>query len=150
MTISQISIQARVIREVQGHCLRQLPQEGCGILAGRKKQITCFFPIPNQDHSPDTFSFEPRTYLDTIRKMRTKKLDWLGVVHSHPETEPYPSSLDIANWHYPELSYWILSLKSQRCRLSAYIIQNGHVTPISYRIVTNRCEENDLDRGEQQ
>ncbi|WP_169713820.1 Mov34/MPN/PAD-1 family protein [Paludifilum halophilum] len=138
MVSSHLSIQVRVIRAVHWHCLQLLPKEGCGILAGQAPTITRFFPIPNRDNSNQTFSFDPRAYLDTIRKMRREGLDWLGIVHSHPDTEPYPSARDITHWHYPELSHWILSLRDRRPRLSAYYIQHGRVIPVMYQVLTDR------------
>jgi proteasome lid subunit RPN8/RPN11 len=138
VTRQVLSIRAAVVDQLRQHCLNQLPNEACGILAGQDQEITHFFPIPNLDQSPCSFQFEPRTYLDTIREMRKQELDWIGVVHSHPNMEPVPSAKDLANWHYPEKSYWILSLKGEQSRLSAYYIQKEKVVPVMYQIIVDR------------
>ncbi|MFD1426819.1 proteasome lid subunit RPN8/RPN11 [Kroppenstedtia sanguinis] len=134
MALPTISIRQDVILQIEKHCLRELPREGCGLLAGQGREITRFFPIPNQDPDPDSFSFEPRTYLETLKEMRRQTLEPLGMVHSHPRSDPWPSAKDIREWHYPELTSWILSLKQAEPRLSAYCIQGGQVDPVMYLV----------------
>ncbi len=131
-----LSIHASVVCQIQQHCLEELPAEGCGILAGSGQVIDRFFPIPNLDNSPDSFQFEPRAYINTVRLMRQEKLDWIGVVHSHPNAPPYPSARDLANWHYPEKSYWILSLEEAPYSLCAYQIKEGQIIPLQYEILS--------------
>lgn len=138
MAVSHLAIQMQVILHIRHHCQEALPEEGCGILAGSDCAITHFFPIPNQDASPRSFSFEPRAYLEAIRRMRNEGLTWLGIVHSHPQTDPIPSARDISQWHYPDLTHWILSLKEKEPRLSAYRIQNGRVTPVIYQVLAGQ------------
>ncbi|MDA8354249.1 MAG: M67 family metallopeptidase [Firmicutes bacterium] len=134
MAIPTITIGADVIRELEAHCLREKPFEGCGILAGSGNRITRFFPIPNRDRSPHSFSFEPRAYLSTLKQVRQEQLELLGIVHSHPCTDPHPSTRDIREWHYPQLISWILSLKGDQPRLSAYYIRDGQVIPVIYLV----------------
>lgn len=134
MALSTLSIQRDVIRRIEKHCRQEWPWEGCGILAGHGREITRFFPISNQDASPHSFSFEPRAYLEALKEMRRLGLGFLGIVHSHPCSDPWPSTKDIREWHYPELTSWILSLKNDEPRLSAYCIQNGEVVPVMYLV----------------
>ncbi|GGA42939.1 hypothetical protein GCM10007416_14980 [Kroppenstedtia guangzhouensis] len=134
MALLTISIRSDVIHQIERHCLRELPREGCGLLAGHGREITRFFPIPNRDACLHSFSFEPRAYLETLKEMRRLGLDLLGIVHSHPCSDPRPSAKDIQEWHYPELTSWILSLKNHEPRLSAYCIQNGEVFPVMYLV----------------
>ncbi|PTX64313.1 proteasome lid subunit RPN8/RPN11 [Melghirimyces profundicolus] len=135
MAFSTITIRSDVITDIEDHCLREKPREGCGILAGSGREITRFFPIPNQDMSPRSFSFEPKAYLETLKEMRRLELELLGILHSHPHTDPYPSARDTREWHYPELISWILSLKGEKPRLSAYTIKNGRIFPVIYLVV---------------
>ncbi|MFC4076216.1 Mov34/MPN/PAD-1 family protein [Salinithrix halophila] len=139
ITLSKgITIQAGVIQALEDHCRQQIPKEGCGILAGSGEEISRFFPIPNQDDSTRSFSFEPRAYLETLKDIRRQDLEWLGILHSHPHTDPYPSLRDVNQWYYPELLSWILSFKGHQPRLSAYFIRDRQITPVIYRVVPNR------------
>jgi proteasome lid subunit RPN8/RPN11 len=134
---SYLSIHAGVIRQLQEYCQRLFPLEGVGILAGREGVITHFFPIPTQSDCPCSLEFEPGAYLDAIKQMRALQLDWLGIFHSHPHTQAYPSSRDRTGWHLPDKSFWILSLKDAEFRLCAYYIQNESVCPVIYEIIGN-------------
>jgi [CysO sulfur-carrier protein]-S-L-cysteine hydrolase len=140
LTPPHVSIHSRVISEIEHHCRKQLPREGCGILAGQDCEITHFFPIPNQDENPRSFSFDPQVFVHTLRRMRELHLSWLGILHSHPRTAPYPSRRDIHQWQYPDLTSWILSLHGNRPALSAFWIQNGRVIPVLYQVIADRMK----------
>ncbi|SDX04208.1 Proteasome lid subunit RPN8/RPN11, contains Jab1/MPN metalloenzyme (JAMM) motif [Marininema mesophilum] len=132
--LDRITIKRGVVQALQEYCTQQLPQEGCGILAGMGPEISRFYPVVNQDESSQSYSFEPRSYIHALKEMRDSKLDWLGIVHSHPNTAAVPSSRDIQEWHHPELMCWILSIKEDP-KLSAFLIRGGTFTPVSYQIV---------------
>ncbi|MBA4493621.1 M67 family metallopeptidase [Paenactinomyces guangxiensis] len=134
MKPSYLSIRASVIVQIKTYCYERLPQEGYGILAGQTTEITHFFPVPCQNNWPCAYEFEPRAYLETIKKMRDKQLLWLGIVHSHPLTNAYPSTRDLTSWPFSDKSCWILSFKGSAHQLSAYYIQKNKVIPIMYRI----------------
>ncbi|SFS64433.1 JAB domain-containing protein [Marininema halotolerans] len=118
---------------LQEHCVNQLPQEGCGILAGSGREITSFFPVKNQEERTNAYSFEARSYLTALKEIRNQAIQWIGIIHSHPNTEPYPSFEDIARWPDPMLTCWILSLKEQP-NLAAFSIREGTCLPIPYRV----------------
>ncbi|WP_353963346.1 Mov34/MPN/PAD-1 family protein [Tepidibacillus marianensis] len=56
----------------------------------------------------------------------------MGVIHSHPTSKAYPSSVDIHNWFYPELSYWIYSFLENQ--LKVYTIVKGQVKELPYSL----------------
>jgi proteasome lid subunit RPN8/RPN11 len=39
--------------------------------------------------------------------------EFLGVYHSHPGTRAQPSDRDVEEFHYRQVSYWILSLQEK-------------------------------------
>ncbi|SFI89516.1 Mov34/MPN/PAD-1 family protein [Thermoflavimicrobium dichotomicum] len=135
MPLSYFSIDSHVIKDIENYCHSQLPFQGYGILAGQAQRITHFFPITNTNACPCSFEFDPRAYLEIIKKLRDHRLDWIGIVHSHPLTEAYPSIRDLNQWCYQEKSCWILSFKEKELKLCAYYIQSGQVTPIIYEIL---------------
>jgi proteasome lid subunit RPN8/RPN11 len=131
-----LSIQSSTIQKIKEYCYNQLPSEGYGFLAGTNQVITHFFPIEHVNQGTCTFEFDPSAYLHNIKKMRDLKLDWLGIVHSHPHQPAYPSSRDQRYWHLPEKSCWIITFKSKEdFQLSAYYIKNHEVIPIIYEII---------------
>jgi proteasome lid subunit RPN8/RPN11 len=130
-----LTIQTHVIRQMREYCLSQYPLDGYGFLAGQGSVITHFFPISSENTCPCALEFEPRAYLETIKQIRELKLEWLGVVHSHPHSDAYPSARDLAGWHFENKSFWILSLKNPDIQLCAFYILKKRVIPIFYEIV---------------
>jgi proteasome lid subunit RPN8/RPN11 len=133
---SYFSIRASVIHQIRDYSVLQLPLQSYGILAGRAQEITHFFPIISyQNNCLCSFEFEPRTYLEIIKQIRDLRLEWLGMVHSHPHSYAYPSSRDQTEWHFNDKSCWILSLKGSDYQLSAYYIHPDHIVPVIYEII---------------
>jgi proteasome lid subunit RPN8/RPN11 len=98
----------------------ELPNECCGLLAGRVEIKPCGpvglvlrrFPLVNEKASPIEFFSEPRSLLDAHKAMRAEGLEILSIYHSHPTTRPVPSRKDVGqNFHGPEVVHLIISLK---------------------------------------
>lgn len=132
---SYFTIHHYVINEIQDYCLEKYPNEGYGFLAGRHSTITHFFPVPCQNHLPCSLELEPRVYFNIIKKMRYNHLEWLGIMHSHPLTRPYPSKRDLSGWTFQDKSFWILSLKDKELQLCAYHIKNNNVIPLMFKVI---------------
>ncbi|MFV9511606.1 Mov34/MPN/PAD-1 family protein [Tepidibacillus sp. LV47] len=114
----------------------QYPNESCGILVSSldDQHINEFIPIPNQSLNPGhEFEFEPSAFIQALYQIEGVKKEWIGVIHSHPTSKAYPSFIDIQNWFYPKLSYWIYSCLENQ--LKAYTIVKEKVREIPYRIL---------------
>ncbi|MCF6092387.1 M67 family metallopeptidase [Microaerobacter geothermalis] len=86
------------------------PHEFCAILGGEKAEITRLYPLKNIAAEPERFfKWSPQEFIQQWKRIMQDQLEWVGVIHSHPHGKPYPSHADHLNWHYPQLSYWILS-----------------------------------------
>lgn len=135
MKPSYYSIRHPILCAIKEYCLDQYPQEGYGFLAGRETMITHFFPVQSQNHCSCSWELEPRSYLDIIKQIRHLQLDWLGVVHSHPVSQAYPSARDLTGWHFHDKSLWILSLKNKEIQLCPYYIRGKEIHPIMFEII---------------
>lgn len=89
------------------------PQEACGILSGRGASIEKFFPVSNTDQSGQTFFMDPREQLKVMKEIRNLDQEFLGIYHSHLESEAYPSQHDVDLAFYPDVSYVIVSIKDR-------------------------------------
>ncbi len=102
------------------------PLEICGLLAGDKDantksdlQVLAVYPIESDDKSALTYTINAKGYMDAERSARAKNLKIIGIYHTHPATEPYPSKTDVARAHwgdtpdllFPDFSYLIVSLR---------------------------------------
>ena len=117
---------------ILNHCLGQLPNEACGLLAGRvagnKKTVEKIYLLSNIDQSPKHFSMEPQEQFGAIKDMRAKDLILLGNFHSHPGSPARPSEEDIRLAFEPDKSYLILSLAEENPILKSFMIINRQVT----------------------
>ena len=95
----------------------QLPNEACGILAGNGNDITHYIPMTNIDESPEHFSFDMKEAFKAHKQMRKDGLEYLAVIHSHPETPARPSIEDIRLAFDSSKFYLILSMvKNAGCK----------------------------------
>jgi len=56
---------------------------------------------------------EPQAQIDTLRCMRERDETLFAIYHSHPDTPPSPSALDLEQPGYPEALYLIISLNTR-------------------------------------
>ena len=99
---------------IVSHARSQLPNEACGLIAGRidgdDKTILKIYLLTNVDHSPEHFSLDPKEQLAAVKDMRQNGYVPLGNWHSHPETPSRPSDEDKRLAYDSKASYMILSL----------------------------------------
>ena len=85
--------------------------EICGLLAGGDGTITNVLPARNVLASATKYEIDPPEILKLIREIREQGLEFLGIYHSHPNTENAPSPTDIERAYYPDAAYFIISPK---------------------------------------
>ena len=128
-----LTISKQVVDEFIQYATKNYPKEACGMLLRSVggQTIEQFIPIPNASPNPiHEFEFEPKSFIRALHIIENEKKEWVGVIHSHPTSIAYPSSIDIQNWFYPELSYWIYSLSEQD--LKAYSIRDRGIQPYPF------------------
>jgi proteasome lid subunit RPN8/RPN11 len=113
------------------HARRNLPNEACGLIAGRDdngdRVIEKIYLLTNTDMSPEHFSIDPREHLASVKDMRALGLTPLGNWHSHPSTPSRPSAEDIKLARDSNASYLILSLAEDTPVLRGFHIEGGAV-----------------------
>ncbi len=98
------------------------PNECCGLLLGSGDEVRHVFPGRNTHMSPKTYEMDPRDQLRAFQMMDARGWDLVGIYHSHPATEAYPSTTDRAKALYPDARYVIISLASDAPRVRAFRI----------------------------
>lgn len=128
-----IRLRQRDYDAIIAHAKAGLPNESCGLLAGKAengiKTVEKVYPLSNPDQSPEHFSIGPKEQLAAIKDMRSLNLLPLGNFHSHPSTPARPSEEDIRLAYDRKASYLILSLAEKTPVLKAFAIADGAVTP---------------------
>src|SRR6185369_8481754 len=97
-----IEIPADIKEQMIGHSMSELPNEACGLLAGTDGRVERFYAIRNQDESPKTYRLDGREHLLAEKDMEERGLDFIGVFHSHTESEAYPSATDRRRAFWPD------------------------------------------------
>jgi proteasome lid subunit RPN8/RPN11 len=110
--------------------------ECCGLLAGRDAVISAILPAKNALQSPKAYEIAPQELFDLFRRIRSERLEHLGIYHSHPNDENDPSPLDIERAFYPDSVYLIISMRPAASRpIRAFRIVEGQARELSLQII---------------
>lgn len=102
---------------IVNHALNCLPNEACGLIAGKvnddTKYIEKVYLLTNVDSSNEHFSMDPKEQLAAIKDIRSNNFVLLGNFHSHPQSPSRPSEEDKRLAFDTKLYYLILSLMNK-------------------------------------
>jgi len=115
---------------VLAHVQSCLPEEGCGLLGGRRGRVDQVIPVTNADHSPVRFRMEPREQIEAMVSLEESGLELVGIYHSHPDGPSGPSPIDLAEAAYPEAVHLILSSANAGWEGRAFRIRDGRGSEI--------------------
>jgi proteasome lid subunit RPN8/RPN11 len=129
-----ISLKASDYRRIVEHARAGLPNEACGLIAGRLegdvKHVEKIYLLDNPDACPEHFSIPPKAQLEVVRDMRALGLIPLGNFHSHPSTPARPSDEDISLAYDASASCCILSLAGEEPVLKCFLIDRAARTTV--------------------
>ena len=72
----------------------QKPNESCAILFGKNNQVLDVFLTENIDESPVNFTISNKQLIEGYKIAEDKKMDVIGIFHSHPNSDAFPSNTD--------------------------------------------------------
>ena len=72
----------------------QKPNESCALLFGRDSTVMDLFLAENIEKSPVNFTISNEQLIEGYRIAEEKKMEVIGIFHSHPDSEAYPSNTD--------------------------------------------------------
>ncbi|MGD8299343.1 MAG: M67 family metallopeptidase [Nitrosopumilaceae archaeon] len=111
---------------LSNHAEQENPNESCAILFGEKTQETTrvnkIFLTQNIEQSPVNFTISAEQRLEADKIERESKMKIIGIFHSHPNSEAYPSNIDKK---FMELNpgVWIIFSGVSK-DFKAYILEN--------------------------
>jgi len=121
-------------QEMLNHVEKQVPLEGCGLLAGKKDRVENVIVVQNQAQSPVRFVMDPYEQLQAFNWIEAHGLDLLGIFHSHPAGPETTSVTDIAEAAY-EVIHLIWSRTKGHWPARGFWIEAGLATEVSLQIV---------------
>ena len=72
----------------------QKPNESCAILFGKDDQVLDLFLTENIENSPVNFTISNKQLIEAYKTAEEKKMEVVGIFHSHPGSDAYPSNTD--------------------------------------------------------
>ncbi len=76
------------------HSENQKPNESCAILFGRNDQVLDLFLTENIEKSPVNFTISNEQLIEGYKIAEEKEMEVIGIFHSHPDSDAYPSNTD--------------------------------------------------------
>ena len=137
-----VRIHETVLRTIAAHAQREAPNECCGLLVGTPAVIDEAVATQNVLAHPSQYQIDPEQHIAVNRRLRGTPRSIIGAYHSHPRTEAVPSPRDIAEAHYPEFIWLIVSLAGVTPDFRAYEIVDG--TAARAEIVRIKGKDPDL------
>ena len=117
------------VDEMIAHAKEDVPNECCGIIAGKDGAATKLYRAINAEASPFRYSVDPKDLLRIYRDLDSNGWDVFVIYHSHTHTEAYPSKTDVLLAAWEDALYVIVSLEDDdKPVVRAFRITDGNVT----------------------
>ena len=121
-------IPAAMRDEIVAHARAGMPNEACGIIAGRDGTAERFFPAESDEPSPFYYRIEARDQIRIMNEIDDAGLDLIGIYHSHTSSPAFPSRTDAEQAFWPDATYVIVSLANPEADVRGYRIADMDVT----------------------
>ena len=101
------------------HAEATYPNECCGVMLGSTdetgKNVSVAIALENASAGPQAARYEirPEDLLAADREARSRKLELIGIYHSHPDCDAYFSDTDLKN-SCPWYSFVVISVQAGR------------------------------------
>jgi proteasome lid subunit RPN8/RPN11 len=124
--LQKIIISTSFRENLAQHANKQDPYEACAILLGNTNEETWetteIFLTENTDRSEINFTVSNEQLLEGYNKAEENGLSVVGIFHSHPKSEPSPSTTDIKFMKGNPVPWVIYSGLTQE--MKAYILES--------------------------
>ncbi len=132
-------IAPELAQELVDHALADLPNECCGMIAGRGGTATRVLRASNSEGSPFMYVMDPREQLRMMDAIDDAGDDLLAIYHSHTRSAAYPSRTDLELAFYPDTLYLIVSIADRDApQIRAFRLSKG--APEGEQIAEERVE----------
>lgn len=126
-------IARELIDEILAHAREDAPNECCGLVSGREGEALSVRRAPNLFASPRRFEVGDLPRL--ISEIEDAGEEMVGMYHSHPRSEAYPSQTDInLAWGWPGILWLICSLAGDEPVLRCFEIADSTVEEVELEI----------------
>ena len=117
------------------HAKRNIPNESCAILFGKIENenfiVKDVFLTKNIENSSINFTISNDELITAYGEAEKRKLEVVGIFHSHPDSNAYPSTTDKKYMEINPVPWVIFSNKNKEFK--AYIFES-EIMPVSLEI----------------
>jgi [CysO sulfur-carrier protein]-S-L-cysteine hydrolase len=131
-----VKIRADALAALVEHARQEAPLECCGLLIGRDDVVDECIRTRNIRSSDVTYRVEPADHFAAVKRVRREGRTILGAYHSHPRTPAVPSPTDLAEAHYDDFLYVIVSLSADCPDVRGYRLDRGDFVAVPLIAVT--------------
>ena len=96
--------------ELVQYAISELPNECCGLIAGRGGTALRLHPATNSEGSPFMYVMDPREQMQLMDEIDDSGDELLAIYHSHTRSAAYPSRTDVELAFFPDTLYLIVSI----------------------------------------
>jgi len=119
------------------HCIDQAPLEACGILGGLGERAVAIHPLRNELASPTRYQAQAVDLLAAFRSLEQAQLQLLAIYHSHPQSQPIPSRVDLDQNYYEFVPRIIVSLMEAEPVVRVWRLDPDSYTELEWSIVAD-------------
>ena len=122
-----LKVERPVMEKILEHVRQTYPHECCGLMVGNgslSKEVIDYRIIPNINHdrAHDRYIMDPKVFNQIDGELREKKLEILGIYHSHPDHPSRPSEFDREH-AWPIYSYVVIACeKGVKTQAQSWVI----------------------------
>ncbi len=124
-----LKLSREIYVQMVAHCIKGLPDEACGLLAGDpgEAEVMRCYPTRNLAASARVYTVDPKDHLIADRDAERDGHEVIGVFHSHTHTDAYPSQTDVDQAPDPNWHYVLVSLRDTHPVVRSYSIVDGTI-----------------------
>jgi [CysO sulfur-carrier protein]-S-L-cysteine hydrolase len=131
-----VRIARSLLDEIVAHARDDVPNECCGMVAGRNGEATRVYRARNAEESPFRYVIHPSDQFRIMTEIEDRGEEITAIYHSHTKSPAEPSQTDInlaENW--PDPLYLICSLADPDAPdLRAWSIRDGSVEEVELNV----------------
>jgi proteasome lid subunit RPN8/RPN11 len=130
------TVEKHYIDEMIAHARQEAPLECCGVLGGKDGRVLKLYRARNAERSRYRYNIDSHDLFRINRECEENGWQFLGIYHSHPDSEAHPSPTDVGLAFWPESLYFIVSLRdAHKPEVRAFRIREGEVIEEEIEIV---------------
>ena len=130
MTTPVVHLPDNLRQQIIDHCLSELPNEGCGLVAMDGDVVAKVYSTGNDSASPTNYTIPPQDHVNSL--LDAEAFGWRlgGVFHSHPSGSAEPSTLDVAAALDPDWLYMVVGLADEP-EVRGWSVRDQQISEIS-------------------